>query len=248
MVTASSAAYLVSGPDPYVQFGTRRVPVDIQRSPRASRMKLRIDRSARVILVLPMRTRLSSGLAFLKQEIPWIGQKIQNMPMPVPFRDGETVPVLGVPHRICHAPDERGLVWQDEEKLVVAGQIEHLPRRVRDWLRKRAKREISSRAGDYADELGQTIKGITVRDQKTRWGSCSSTGQLNFSWRLVLMPEMVMDYIIAHEVAHLRHMNHSAAFWALVGELHADVPSAKKWLKENGAEIHKYGIEPDKGV
>jgi len=249
MVNSGPAtAHLITSSDPYIEFGDRRIPIEIQRKSRASRMKLRIERSGTVILVLPARAVLKSGLAFLKQELPWIGQKIRNIPLPVPFLDGATVPVMGVPHQICHAPERRGVVWQAKNMLYVAGKPEHLPRRIDDWLRKHAKSEIAPRAQNYADMLELDFKGITVRDQKTRWGSCSSTGRLNFSWRLIMMPETVMNYVIAHEVAHLRHMNHSAAFWSVVGELHPDVKPAKAWLKENGSEIHKYGAGADKSV
>ena len=239
---------LVVAPVPYLQFENARFPIEIRRSARASRMKLRIDPRAGVVLVLPLRVPVRNGLAFLEQELGWIASKIGRIPVAVPFRDGETLPLLGVPHRITHAPDRRGRVWQEDGNLFVTGRPEHLPRRVRDWVRASARTEIGRRAEVYASVLDIKPKGISLRDQKTRWGSCSSTGRLNFSWRLLLMPEEVMSYIVAHEVAHLRHMNHSPAFWKLVGELHSGVAPAKKWLKTHGADIHKYGVEIEDGL
>lgn len=165
------------------------------------------------------------------------------MPEAVPFADGALLPLFGVPHRITHVPDRRGFVWVEDQQIYVAGGAEHLPRRVRDWTRRAAKAEISRRAEIHAARIGKTYKGIALRDPVSRWGSCSSTGQLNFSWRLLLMPERVMDYVVAHEVAHLRHMNHSPAFWKLVEDLHPGVAEARAWLKRNGADLHKYGAE-----
>lgn len=239
---------LVVAKDPYLLLDNARIPLEIRRSSRARRLKLRIDQRARVVLVLPPKVSVKGGLAFVEQELGWIAGKLARQPQPVPFRDGVTVPLLGVPHRITHAPDRRGLVWAEDGALYVTGAPAHLPRRLRDWMRKTAKQEISGRAADYAGELDVSLKGITLRDQRTRWGSCSSTGQLNFSWRLLFMPEPVMSYIVAHEVAHLRHMNHSPAFWSVVDALHPGVTSARKWLHENGADIHKYGIEPEGGA
>lgn len=215
----------------------------IRRNPRSARIKLRIERNSTVVLVLPVRVSEKAGLAFVRKELPWISEKLAEMPGPVPFRDGEYVPIGGVLHRIRHVPEQRGLVWIDGDELCVTGRSEHVARRITDWLRKTARQEILPRAQRYASEVGCPVKGVTVRDQKTRWGSCSTTGRLNFSWRLRLMPEHVMDYIIAHEVAHLRHMNHSQKFWQLVDQLNSDVIVAKKWLKENGSQLHRYGIE-----
>ncbi len=195
------------------------------------------------MLVLPTRVSEKAGLEFVKKELPWITEKLSELPGPVPFTDGQYVPIGGILHQIRHVPEQRGLVWVDGQELFVTGRSEHVPRRITDWLRKSARQEIAPRAQRYASEIGRPVKGVTVRDQKTRWGSCSTTGQLNFSWRLRLMPEYVMDYIIAHEVAHLRHMNHSQDFWNLVDRLNSDVIVAKKWLKENGSQLHRYGIE-----
>lgn len=231
----------VDGPHPYLQLEQRQVPVEIKRSPRASRLKLRIDRQAGVVLILPPRASTKEGLAFLKRELPWIAKKMAKIPDRVPFLPGSKIPLLGTPHIIVHAPHEHGLVWPEDRQIFVTGQIEHVPRRVKDWLKKAAKDEITPRVFDYTRQIDVTHTGITLRDQKTRWGSCSSAGQLNFSWRLFLMPEFVLDYVVAHEVAHLRYMNHSALFWNVVNDLNSDVKAAKKWLKQHGSAVHQYG-------
>ncbi|MEH6528141.1 MAG: SprT family zinc-dependent metalloprotease [Sneathiella sp.] len=231
----------IDGPHPYLQLEQRQVPVEIKHSPRASRLKLRIDRQAGVVLILPLRASTKEGLAFLKRELPWVAEKIEKIPETIPFLPESKLPLLGTPHIIKHVPNERGLVWSEDCQIFVTGQIEHVPRRIKDWIKKAAKREITPRVLNYTAQLGVMHTGITLRDQKTRWGSCSSTGQLNFSWRLFLMPEFVLDYVVAHEVAHLRHMNHSAQFWGVVNGLNTDVKAAKKWLTRHGPEAHRYG-------
>ncbi|MFC4271690.1 DUF45 domain-containing protein [Sneathiella chungangensis] len=242
------APLLVAGPQPHIDFGGRKIPIEIKRSPRAVRIRVRIDPRRGIVLLLPKRASVGAGLAFLDKEIDWIASNIKRLPESVPFRDGAMLPLLGEPHRITHAPDRRGYVWAEAGHIYVTGREEHLPRRLRDWTRKRAKAEIGPLAEGYAAEIGKSYSGITLRDQVSRWGSCSSTGRLNFSWRLLLMPAEVMSYIVAHEVAHLRHMNHSPAFWQVVDELHPGVAAAKKWLKKHGADLHKYGVEPAERV
>lgn len=239
---------LVAGSPPHLVYDGRKISIEVKRSPRAARIKLRIDPRRGVVLLLPKRASLAAGMTFLRQEIDWVASNINRIPETVPFRDGVMLPLLGRPHRITHAPDQRGFVWAEGGHIYVAGGEEHLPRRMKDWTRKMAKTEISVWAADYAEKIDVSYSGITLRDQVSRWGSCSSTGRLNFSWRLLLMPEEVMTYIVAHEVAHLRHMNHSAAFWALVDEIHPRVDQAKKWLKRHGADLHKYGVERVEGV
>lgn len=234
---------LVTGASPHFVSDGRKIPIAVKRSPRAARIKLRIDPRQGVVLLLPKRASLTAGLAFLRQEIDWIASNINKIPECIPFRAGAMLPLLGRPHRITHVPEQRGFVWAEDGHIYVAGREEHLPRRVKDWTRRTAKAEISVWAAEYAEKIDVSYSGITLRDQVSRWGSCSSTGRLNFSWRLLLMPEDVMRYIIAHEVAHLRHMNHSSAFWALVDEMHPAVAAAKSWLKRNGADLHKYGVE-----
>ncbi|MEX1036480.1 MAG: SprT family zinc-dependent metalloprotease [Sneathiella sp.] len=248
ILTDGPVPRLVTGPPPYLAYGGRKIPIDISRPARAARIKVRIDPRRGIVLLLPKRASLKAGLDFLHQEIDWITRNIKKLPAAVPFRDGAMLPLLGVPHRITHAPERRGLVWAEAGNIYVTGRPEHLPRRLNDWVRRSAKSEIADRAEGYARQVGKRYSGIVLRDQISRWGSCSSTGRLNFSWRLLLMPENVMSYIVAHEVAHLRHMNHSSAFWGLVDELHPGVAPAKNWLKTHGADLHKYGVERAEGV
>lgn len=204
-------------------------------------MKLRITASREVTLVLPIKISLKKGLAFLDQEKLWIKDQIRKIEAPVAFEDGAFIPFKGQKLQISHEPDRRGLVWIEGEKLLVAGNAARAPQRVKSWILREVRALVTEKAESYAEEIQVCVKQIAIKDQKSRWGSCSSRGNLNFSWRLILMPENILDYVVAHEVAHLRHMNHSAEFWSLVKKMHPEMEQSKKWLKQHGALFHKYG-------
>jgi predicted metal-dependent hydrolase len=127
-------------------------------------------------------------------------------------------------------------------KLCVSGQIEHAPRRLRDWLIKEAHEELTKRVAVHSSNLGLKASRVSVRDQTSRWGSCSSARVLSFSWRLILAPTFVLDYVAAHEVAHLKEMNHGPRFWALVRKTNPRMEEARRWLKKHGAELHRYEL------
>jgi len=135
---------------------------------------------------------------------------------------------------------ENGPVAVDEKVIRVGGRVEHMPRRLLDFLKKEAKREMETRAFEYAAQIGARPRRITVRDTASRWGSCSSTRSLSFSWRLILAPPYVVDYVVAHEVAHLKEMNHGPGFWRLVRGLVGDVKRPQAWLAQHGAALHRY--------
>jgi predicted metal-dependent hydrolase len=166
----------------------------------------------------------------------------------VPFCDGAVLPLRGEFHRVAftgkratghvvqRAPDSLGL-----PELHVSGRTEHAPRRLRDWLFEEARRDLDARVIVHARALGVAPKRIVVRDQATRWGSCSTTGALSFSWRLILAPPHILDYVAAHEVAHLAEMNHGPKFWALVQRAMPTMKEAKRWLQIYGLDLHQYG-------
>lgn len=125
--------------------------------------------------------------------------------------------------------------------LVVRGREEHIGRRLQDWLKRQARADLSTASAHYAKQLGLKFRRLHIRDQATRWGSCTSNGTLSFSWRLVLAPPAILNYVAAHEIAHLEEMNHSAAFWALVEKIYPNMEEARQWLNQHGAELHRYG-------
>ena len=218
-------------------------PVSIRVNSRARRLLLRIDASSRQVeLVLPHGVPAEHGLEFLAAQRGWIAARLLALPMPVPFAEGAIVPVFGVMHRICHESDPTAPpVRIADREIRVRGAPEHVARRVKDHLVRLARVELSRRARIYAERIGRPIARVGVRDTRSRWGSCSAKGSLSFSWRLILAPEPVVDYVVAHEVAHLAEMNHGPRFWRLVRTLTPDCATQRAWLKRHRSGLFSYG-------
>ncbi len=222
--------------------GDREIPLCIRHHPRARRLTLRIDPTGDgAIVTLPSGLKARDGIEFAERKADWLIDRLDSLPKPVPIGDGTEMPLRGIPHRIRHRPESRGTVWLENGEIHVAGRPEYLPRRVVDWLKTEARRELTARARDKAARIDRTVGRVTVRDTKSRWGSCSANGNLSFCWRLILAPENVLDYVVAHEVAHLIERNHGPRFWNLVRELTDETGSAKVWLRRNGDSLLRYG-------
>jgi hypothetical protein len=224
--------------------------VRLRRHRQARRYTLRIQSATReVVLTMPPRGTLNDAREFAQKHGGWIAARLGRLPKATPFADGVMVPFRGVPYRIAHRRGLRGPVWIETgidaaPLLCVAGDPPHINRRITDFLRREARRELEAASRRFAGALGVSIRRVSVRDQSSRWGSCSTTGSLSFSWRLILAPTFVLDYLAAHEVAHLVEMNHSARFWRLVQRLCPDHDRAKVWLDVHGTDLHRYGL-PD---
>jgi predicted metal-dependent hydrolase len=218
-------------------------PVSIRVNARARRLLLRVVASSRTVeLVLPHGVPAEHGLTFLAAHRGWIAARLDALPAAVPFADGAVVPVLGVMHRICRETDPAAPpVSIADGEIRVRGAPEHIARRVRDHLMRLARVELSRRARVHAARIGKPITRVGVRDTRSRWGSCSAKGALSFSWRLVLAPEPVVDYVVAHEVAHLAEMNHGPRFWRLVRTLTPDCVAPRAWLKRHRSTLFSYG-------
>jgi len=224
-----------------VTVGGREVPVAIRRNARARRLILRIDPDGcGVTVTVPSVVRLDDAISFVRGRTDWIADRLDSIPAPIALSDGADVPVLGVAHRVRHDPNAHAVSQRDGE-IVVVGRAEHLSRRLRDWFRREARREIAPRVAAKAAQLGRKPGRITIRDTRSRWGSCSVAGNLSFCWRLVMAPEAVLDYVVAHEVAHLAERGHGPAFWRTVEGLTDDVATAKAWLRREGPDLHRYG-------
>lgn len=222
--------------------GGHRVEVRIRRSRRARRILLHVGLTAgEVELVLPHRVSRLEGFNFARSKAGWVARRLRHVRPAVPFKDGSEIPFLGRPLRILHLPARRGVVRRELFDLVVAGTSHHVAGLVEGWLREEALREIGRRAREKARSIARQVQRIAVRDPRTRWGSCSPDGSLSFSWRLMLAPDYVLDYVVAHEVAHLVHLNHGKRFWRLVAELCTNADGARRWLREHGNELHRYG-------
>ena len=231
-----------------VAVGADVYPIRVRRHPQARRYTLRIQAATReVVLTMPPRGSLREARDFAERHGGWIAARLKRLPEVVTFAHGTLVPLRGVDHRIDHRRGARGTVWSEVGSdgvrvLCVAGQAPHLDRRIGDFLRREARADLQAATGRYAAALGLSFKRITVRDQSSRWGSCSTTGVLSFSWRLILAPPYVLDYLAAHEVAHLVELNHSPRFWRLVRRLDPDFERAKRWLDVHGTDLHRYGL------
>ena len=216
--------------------------VEWRRSARARRVSLRIDPcGGAVIVTLPPRAGHRAGMALLMDHADWVADRIAALPQAVPLIDGAIVPVCDVPHRIRHVPHARGGAWLQDGELHVAGRPEFLARRVRDCLRAEARRRLTVLVAEKSAAADAQPTRLTVKDTRSRWGSCAHDGALAFSWRLVMAPEFVQDYVAAHEVAHLRHMNHGKRFWALVEKLTPHSATAIPWLRKDGARLLRIG-------
>ena len=213
-----------------------------RRSARARRVSLRIDpRGGAVVVTLPLRAGRGAGMALLMSHAGWISDRIAALPGAVPFVEGALVPLDGVEHPIRHLPVRRGGAWVEDGAICVTGAAEFLSRRVADFLRAEARRRLAPIVAEKALLAQAKPRRITVKDTSSRWGSCAPDGSLAFSWRLVMTPPFVQDYVAAHEVAHLRHMNHGKRFWALVDQLTPHTEAAVPWLRREGARLLRVG-------
>jgi predicted metal-dependent hydrolase len=216
--------------------------VALRRVATSRRYTLRVRAASRdALLTMPARGTLKAARAFAERHAAWIGVRLARLPKPIAFAPGETLPLRGVEHLIVHRPAARGVVWLEANAICVAGEAPHVARRVADFLKREARRDLEAAVARHAAALAVKPRRIALRDTTSRWGSCSSSAALNFSWRLILAPPEVLDYLAAHEVAHIVHMNHSPMFWTLTRRLFAETDRAEAWLKAHGSGLHRFG-------
>jgi predicted metal-dependent hydrolase len=224
------------------------VPVEVRQHTGARRLTLRVSKTRRAVVVtVPSGCRIEEADRFLKTHIDWVRDRLGRVPTPVPLADGAIIPLRGSLHRIafigparCSSVVETDGPSPGMPRLLVAGRTEHAARRLKDWLIGEARKDLDRRVTWHARKLGVRARHITLRDQTTRWGSCSASGLLSFSWRLILAPVFVLDYVAAHEVAHLIEMNHGPLFWKLVAGAVPRLEEAKHWLRNEGTDLHRY--------
>jgi predicted metal-dependent hydrolase len=226
----------------HLDLNGRTVPFSVRKVARARRMTLRVDAAADGVgLTLPRWVSIDEGLRFVETKRGWLESRLARLPPRTAIEHDAAVPILGVPHRIRHCADALPFVWQAEGELRVGGPAEAMATRVLAWLRDHARTEIPRRAVEKAARIGLGPPPVGLRDTRSLWGSCSPGGRLSFCWRLVMAPEPILDYVIAHEVAHLRHLNHGKRFWALVETLTDDIDAARAWLNREGPGLHRFG-------
>jgi hypothetical protein len=209
-------------------------------NPRARRISLRVD-VAEGCIVLVRPTRASDKLVgtFLNEQRRWIEKHLATLAPKQAIEDGSVISLLGQDVIIRAVPNAKRGVWREEDTIYASGNLEYLSRRVRDFIREYARTTFAVWARDFATQLGVKVTRVAVRDTTTRWGSCTREGHLSLSWRLIFAPEIVARYVVAHEVAHLKHMDHSPSFWRVVEMLMPGMKSSRDWLRRNGATLHR---------
>ena len=223
------------------------VRVAILWNPRASRYTLRLRGSVREpVVTIPHGGTLAEARGFLDRHRGWLKARLDALPSATPIADGAIIPLRGSPVAIRHVGG-RGLVRVETDEngasLLVSGSAEHLKRRVTDFLKREARGDLEAATLRHAAALGVRVATIRLSDPASRWGSCSSSGTIAYSWRIIMAPPEVLDYLVAHEVAHLREMNHSPRFWRLVRTICPTMEASKQWLARNGASLHAVGAE-----
>ncbi len=220
----------------------RTLPLRIVENDRARRLTLRIDAGGQGLrITVPPGISAREVDRFLHRHQGWLEQRLAKVPDRPQVRPGIKIPLRGLPHTIVHEPGRRGTVSaimsESGPALTVHGDRLHLPRRIADFLKREAKREIEALVEKHCSAVGRRAKAIRFRDTTSRWGSCTSDGTLSFSWRIMMAPRPVINYLVAHEVAHLKDMNHGPKFWKLCEDLCPDTDRCKAWLKRNGGAL-----------
>lgn len=209
---------------------------------RSRRLTLRIDKKDRIaVLTIPKYCSRKKAVSFVESHQDWVLDNLKKIPELRQFKNNETISIFGKLYTIEHSPI-RGNTRLDKKNkiLYVSGGQEFLHRRVKDFIKKIALEEFTSRSIEVADKIGKSVHSVFIKDTKSRWASCSTLNNINYSWRLALAPEYVIRYIVAHEVSHLKHQDHSAYFWALVEFLEEDAQRGRNWLTENGHLLYTY--------
>lgn len=223
--------------------GDRALPLTIKENSRATRITLRIEPGGRALnLTIPVGLKHYEVDDFLSRHDGWLRTKLAKFPQDNPIRPGGEIALRGVLHRIEHTGSLRGvteaIVVDGRPVLRVSGLEDHIGRRISTFLKKEARAELETLARRHAAAIRKPIASVTMKDTKSRWGSCSWDGNLSFSWRIVMAPPAVIDYLAAHEVAHLKEMNHGPKFWSLCRQLCPTMEESRRWLKVHGSQLH----------
>lgn len=219
--------------------GDPPVELTLRRSARARRISLRVSGlDGKVTLTLPQGVSETQALEFAQSKGDWLRKQLHQQPFPALVGPGSMLPVEGSDTLVTLG--RSGRIQHSTGMLIVPGPETTLAARIEGWLKTRARDRLASASDRFAQALGYNYARISLRDTRSRWGSCSAEGRLMYSWRLILAPPDVLDYVAAHEVAHLKEMNHSSAFWTTVSELLPQYEVPRTWLRNNGAGLHRY--------
>jgi predicted metal-dependent hydrolase len=223
------------------QGGGRTVPLELKLSARARNLRLRVDpRTGQVLLTVPKRVSRRHALKWAAEHRQWVESQLAQIAPPARIEAGAVIPLQGVDHVVDWRPERPRRIAIDAGRLIVGGPAENLEQRLVRWLKRHAAEMLAAETRHYAAKAGVTVARVGVGDTRSRWGSCSSSGSIRYSWRLILAPDWVRRATVAHEVAHRVHMNHGPDFHALVERLYgADPKPARLWLRRHGAGLHR---------
>ncbi len=222
--------------------GTPPVELTLRWSSRARRISLRVSGlDGMVTLTLPQGVSKREGLAFAETKAAWLRRQLERQPDQIAVRWGADLPVEGSTLRIAQGAGRR--VVSKDGQLLVPGLPGSVATRTQAYLRTLARDRLALASDRYAARIDRRYARISIRDTRSRWGSCSARGGLMYSWRLIMAPPEVLEYVAAHEVAHLQEMNHSPAFWQVVEQLYPGYQAPRRWLRNNGADLHRYRFD-----
>lgn len=226
--------------------GTPPVTVELRRSARARRLSLRVSQlDGRVTLTLPRRLPQCEAIAFAEDRAGWIRNHLGRIGDSVVPAFGTTIPIEGQPVTLLPVPDlgrARG-PRREGATLLLPDAPDRVGRHALGYLKTLARDRLSAACDRHSAALGRPFGKLTLRDTRSRWGSCSARGDLMFSWRLIMAPAEVLDYVAAHEVAHLAEHNHSAAFWSVCARLCPGHTAHRRWLRNDGPALHRYRFD-----
>lgn len=219
--------------------------VRMEKSQRAKRLALRLNPKDRIFhLVIPRGMSLSKAQAFAEEHDRWMKEKLRDLPRPIRFKNGSAIPIMGRSRtiRIVHSRNLKTTeVILKYNELLVFTNLDDPTARIIRFLKNLAKTELTRLSQEKAKMISKKVRGVSVRDTKSRWGSCSQDSRLSYSWRLIFAPAAAFDYVVAHEVAHLRHLDHGKNFWKLCRELSEDYIEGQFWMHNHGHELMRYG-------
>lgn len=214
----------------------------VRENSQAKRLTLRLcPVGNKAILTVPLRYSKKQAIGFIEKAKPWLERQMMRICQKHPYVEGMVLPVFGKHYELRHTPSRVFRSWWSEDHLLIHAPVEKFGIFVQKSLHQVATQFLTMRTTLYATRLGKSVNRITLRDTRSRWGSCSPNGNISYSWRLVFAPEQVADYLCAHEVAHLAEMNHSPQFWKIVEDFCPDYKNLRRWLRQNGKSLFQYG-------
>jgi predicted metal-dependent hydrolase len=227
----------------YLEIEGKSLPLVVRKSRNAKRytIRMRPESAGEVILTLPNFYSKKQALNFIEQSKPWLAKQLAKSIPRLAYAQGMVLPIFGKSYELRHKTSGSFRAWWGDDHLLIHAPMDKFELYVQKSLHQAAKHFLHERTKSYATQIGKTVNRITLRDMRSRWGSCTADGNISYCWRLIFAPEQVADYVCAHEVAHLLELNHSSKFWDIVEQFCPDYSNFRQWLKENGKTLFQYG-------